>query len=105
MKRQSQRAGCRGHLGKLSSMNFIARIGEVTYARKARDRLLQQLQALGHEFPIDRSEPSEVPAGSRQTLDQSDRNRFTHLGEDDGKSGARPLHGKGCWRVDGKYEL
>src|SRR5438094_6317569 len=105
MKRQSQRAGCRGHLGKLSFMNFIARIGEVTYARKTRDRLLQQLQALGHEFPIDRSEPSEVPAGSSQTLDQSDRNRFTHLGEDDGKSGARPLHGKGCWRVDGKYEL
>ena len=36
-------------------------LGEVTYARKARNRLLQQLQALGHEFPVDRSEPSEVP--------------------------------------------
>ena len=91
-------------LGDLNDPGY-AGVGEVTDARKTRDRLLQQLQALGHEFPIDRSEPSEVPAGSRQTLDQSDRNRFTHLGEDDGKSGARPLHGKGCWRVDGKYEL
>jgi hypothetical protein len=54
------------------------------------------------KFAVDRGEPGEVTAWSRQTLDQPDRNGFTHLSEDDWKSCACPLYGKSRWRVDGK---
>src|SRR5882724_4479713 len=41
------------------------------------------LPPLGHELPVDGSEPGKVLSWPRQTFHQPDRNRLTHLGEDD----------------------
>ena len=85
MKCEAQAAGGGGHLGKLSFVNLVARIGQVAHPSETRDRLLEYFQTLGHEFPVDCREPREVPPWPRQTIREPDHDRLTHRGEDHGE--------------------
>src|SRR4029453_13790069 len=96
MKCQSQGAGGSSHLGELSFVSLIARIGQVTYASKTGDRLLEEFQTLGHEFPVDGGEPGEIPAWSPKVLAKPDPKGLTNLGEADRKFCSRPFVGKGA---------
>ena len=67
MECQSQAAGGNIHLAELNLVDCIPGIGQVAYPGKTGDRLLEHLEALGHELPIDRREAGEVIAWPRQT--------------------------------------
>src|SRR6185503_2671925 len=89
MECQSQAAGGGVHLGELNLVDRISGIGQVSYPGKAGDRLLENLQTLGHELPVDRGEPGEVAARPRQTTHEPRHDRLTHSSEYDGKRRSR----------------
>src|SRR5262249_62129195 len=82
-------------------MDLLVGVGQGGYTSKPGDCLLEELQTLGHELPVDGGESSEVPAWSRQAFDQPDRDRLTNLAEDDGKCCCVRLLPKDGGRVNG----
>ena len=85
MQCHPQRPGRRLHLVQLRLVDRIRRIGQIANLRELWHSLLEQLQPLGHQLAVARSQAGEVAARPGEAGHRTNLDGLTHGRKDDGE--------------------